>query len=263
MASRSIIVMTLLALAGCATQADIQDMHREQRSIRKQLADTRATVDEMQRDMGAIQGRVEETRYSSRQSSAQRLENIEARLAALEQGQVRAPAAAPGNVGGAPALQEGATESVTPPAVEAAPAPPRPEIAANDLAREEAREMPDDYRKGLAQVRQGEYDKALQSFRDFLRTNGDSPLAANAQYWIGECYYQRGQYSQAIVALNDLWRQHPKSDRVPPALLKIGLTFMQMNNKSDARLFFQKVVNDFPSSPEAAQAREKLRTLGA
>ncbi len=65
------------------------------------------------------------------------------------------------------------------------------------------------------------------------------------------------------MALNDLWQQHPKSDRVPPALLKIGLTFLQMNNKSDARLFFQKIVNDFPSSPEAAQAREKLRILGA
>ncbi len=85
------VLLTLLALAGCATQADIQEMHREQRSIRKQLADTRASVEEIQSDLGGIKGRVEEARYSTRQGAAQRLENIEARLTALEQGQVRAP----------------------------------------------------------------------------------------------------------------------------------------------------------------------------
>jgi TolA-binding protein len=46
-------------------------------------------------------------------------------------------------------------------------------------------------------------------------------------------------------------------------VLKIGLAFLQMGNKSEARLAFQKVLNDYPSSPEAAQAREKLQALGA
>jgi TolA-binding protein len=59
-------------------------------------------------------------------------------------------------------------------------------------------------------------------------------------------------------------RQHyPKSDRAAPSLLKIGLAFLQMGNKSEARLAFQKVVNDYPGSPEAGQAREKLKSLGA
>lgn len=254
LAPRLAALLTLLALAGCATQADLQDLHREQRSIRKQLADTRATVGEVERDLGAIHGKVEEERYSSRRGVAQRLENIEARVAALEQSQVRGPAPATDGAGASGAAAAPALPSEQ---------PPRSELATNDLAREEAREVPDDYRRGLTLVRQGEYDRATQIFQEFLRAHPDSPLAPNAQYWIGECYYQRGQYSQAIVKLNDLRQQYPKSDRVPPALLKIGLTFLQMNNKRDARLFFQKVVNDFPSSPEAAQAREKLRTLGA
>ena len=44
-------------------------------------------------------------------------------------------------------------------------------------------------------------------------------------------------------------------------MLKIGLAFQQMGNKSEAKLAFQKVLNDYPSSPEAAQAREKLQAL--
>ena len=50
-------------------------------------------------------------------------------------------------------------------------------------------------------------------------------------------------------------------DRAPAAVLKIGLAFQQMGNKSEAKLAFQKVINDYPSSPEAAQAREKLQAL--
>jgi tol-pal system protein YbgF len=140
---------------------------------------------------------------------------------------------------------------------------PGASVASTDLAREEAQQVPDQYRRALALVRQNEYDRAVQLFREFLRTNPDSPLAANAHYWIGESYFALGDYSQAILQLNDVRQQYPKSDRVPPALLKIGLAFLQMGNKSEARLAFQKVVNDYPSTPEAAQAREKLRSLGA
>jgi TolA-binding protein len=58
-------------------------------------------------------------------------------------------------------------------------------------------------------------------------------------------------------------QQHPKNERAPAAVLKIGLAFQQMGNKSEAKLAFQKVITDYPSSPEAAQAREKLQALGA
>ncbi len=143
----------------------------------------------------------------------------------------------------------------------ATPGPPRPEIAASDLAKEEAKDLPDDYKRGIALVRQGAYDKAIQSLRDFLRTNRDSPLVPNAQYWIGESYYMLADYYQAILNFNQVRQQHPKSDRAPAAVLKIGLAFQQMGNKSEAKLAFQKVLNDYPSSPEAAQAREKLQAL--
>ena len=68
-------------------------------------------------------------------------------------------------------------------------------------------------------------------------------------------------YYQAILNFNQVRQQHPKSDRAPAAVLKIGLAFLQMGNKSEAKLAFQKVLNDYPSSPEAAQAREKLQAL--
>jgi tol-pal system protein YbgF len=245
-------------IAGCATQADIQELEREQRRLRTQMADTRAGFDSMQRDVAKVRGGVDEVRYSSRGAGTvtTRLDDLEARVAALE-GHRPSPGASP--IDGT--FVEGGGVASPVPAPTATPVPARPEIAATDLSKEEAKELPDDYRRGITLVRQGAYDKAIQSLRDFLRTNRESPLAPNAQYWIGESYYMLADYYQAILNFNQVRQQHPKSDRAPAAVLKIGLAFQQMGNKSEAKLAFQKVINDYPSSPEAAQAREKLQAL--
>jgi tol-pal system protein YbgF len=249
-----------VVIAGCATQADIQELEREQKRLRTQMADTRAGVDSMQRDVAKVRGGVDEVRYSSRGAGTvtARLDDLEARVAALE-GHRPAPAVSP--VEGSSTITVDGGGATPVPVATATPAPPRPEIAASDLSKEEAKELPDDYRRGITLVRQGSYDKAIQSLRDFLRTNRESPLAPNAQYWIGESYYMLADYYQAILNFNQVRQQHPKSDRAPAAVLKIGLAFQQMGNKSEAKLAFQKVINDYPSSPEAAQAREKLQAL--
>ncbi len=258
-----LVVLLAVAIAGCATQADIQELEREQNRLRTQMADTRASMVSVQRDVAKVRGGVDEVRYSSRGAGSvtTRLDDLEARVAALE-GHRPAPAMSPIEGAASAAGESGDGGGEVPvPAATATPALPRPEIAASDLAREEAKELPDDYRRGITLVRQGAYDKAIQSLRDFLRTNRESPLAPNAQYWIGESYYMLADYYQAILNFNQVRQQHPKSDRAPAAVLKIGLAFQQMGNKSEAKLAFQKVLNDYPSSPEAAQAREKLQAL--
>jgi len=264
MIARRVAPLSLIlavVIAGCATQADVQELEREQRRLRTQMADTRASFDSMQRDVAKVRGGVDEVRYSSRGAGTvtTRLDDLEARVAALE-GHRPSPAASPidGTYG---TSGEGSGGASPVPVPTATPVPPRPEIAATDLSKEEAKELPDDYRRGITLVRQGAYDKAIQSLREFLRTNRESPLAPNAQYWIGESYYMLADYYQAILNFNQVRQQHPKSDRAPAAVLKIGLAFQQMGNKSEAKLAFQKVINDYPSSPEAAQAREKLQAL--
>jgi tol-pal system protein YbgF len=234
------LLALLLTVAGCATQADIQDVMREQRRVSGALADTRASLEAMQRDLAKLRGRIDEVRHARGRTRADddRLEALETRVAALEGGRAATPPEAP--VAGESAPAEG---------------------TADVLAREEAGEAPDEYRQGLARYREGGYDRAIQAFRGFLRTNQNSPLAANAHYWIGDSYYMLGDYYQAILNFNDVRQHFASSDRAPAAVLKIGLAFLKMGNKSEARVAFQKVIQDYPSSPEAGQAREQLRAL--
>jgi len=251
------IVLALLT-GGCATQADIQEIEREQVRMRRQLADTRVSLEAIQRDIAKVRGSVDETRYSTRTqgSVASRLDALDMRVATLENARTRVLTAEP-TASATTGAELGATPVPTP-----TPARVATEVGAGDLEREEARDVPDEYRKGLTLFRQRAYDRSIQVFRDFLRTNGESPLAPNAQYWIGESYFALGDYSQAILNFNDVRQKHPRSERAPAAILKIGLAFLQMGNKNEARLAFQKVVRDYPSSPEAAQAKEKLQALG-
>jgi len=249
--SASLLLAAGLVAAGCASQAELAAVQHDQRIMQRQLADTRAAMDSMQRQLATMHGKVQESRHADRT-------DIETRLSALEQARAGAPADA------------SASSEMAPPIVMVTPAPEqqgradpgRGAVARTEVGAPDPGETPESYRKGVALVQQREYDRAIQQFRDFLRTNPDSPYAGNAHYWIGESYYTLGDYSQAILQYNEVRQHYPKSDRAAPSLLKIGLAFLQMGNKSEARLAFQKVVNDYPGSPEAGQAREKLKSLG-
>jgi tol-pal system protein YbgF len=233
----------VVALAGCATQADIQALSEEQRRLSGRLADTRASLEAMQRDLARLRGGIDEVRHAggeTRGVTSERLEILEQRVMSLETAPTAAATPAPGAVS-----PDGAAQSV----------------ASGDATGREEGDVPEEYRQGLSLFRAGDYDRAIQAFRGFLRTNGESPLAPNAQYWIGDSYFMLGDYYQAILNFNDVRQRHPNSDRAPASVLKIGQAFSKMGNKTEAKLAFQKVVKDYPSSSEANEAREQLRAL--
>ena len=76
------------------------------------------------------------------------------------------------------------------------------------------------YYSAYSDYLKGDFDLAVQSFRDYLNNYGDSPFADNALYWIGECFYSQGKYSQAISSFDEVLAKYPQGDKIPGALLK-------------------------------------------
>jgi tol-pal system protein YbgF len=107
----------------------------------------------------------------------------------------------------------------------------------------------------------GNYDKARTEFRNFLTLYPDSEYSDNAQFWIGECYFFEKNYEKAILEYEKVAKNFPGGNKVPYALLKQGLSFLKLNDKTSAKLILQQVIKDFPNTNQARIARSKLQEI--
>ena len=90
--------VALAALAGCATRADLLEVQKDQRAVRALLADQQVAIDGLRRRVDMLRSEISEPgrgrRGASSSEAARQLNDLEARVAALEQG--RATGALPG-----------------------------------------------------------------------------------------------------------------------------------------------------------------------
>lgn len=107
-----------------------------------------------------------------------------------------------------------------------------------------------------------DFRKAVQQFNDLLAQDMNHSLSDNCQYWIGESYYGMGSYQQAIVAFEKVFT-FPKSNKFADSQLKLGLCYMRLNNNSQAREEFEKLVQDYPASSYVTIARQYLDKIKA
>lgn len=262
-----------LVMGGCATQADIQAVQREREVLRAQAADNKAAVESLRREIDQIRGEMEEIRHRLERVARERggvspqIKLLEDRLAALER-QIRMRSAeeeVPSLRGEpVPARPEEPSVAAPVPRLPAAPisppSPPVPRPEETALAREPL-EAQDEYRQGVRALQERQYEKAIQHFRAFQRKFPDSPLADDAQYWIGESYFLQRDYNRAILEFNDVLK-YRRGDKVPAALLRQAQAFLEIGDKTDARLIYQKLISDYPRSEEAREAQAQLQNLG-
>ena len=117
------------------------------------------------------------------------------------------------------------------------------------------------YAAAYQTFKNGQYDKSRTEFKNFLATYPDTEYAGNAQFWIGECYFFEKNYEQAILEYEKVSKNYPKGNKVPYALLKQGLSFLKLNDKTSAKLILQQVIKDFPNTNQARIARSKLQEI--
>lgn len=184
-------------------------------------------------------------------------------------------AAAPadsGEEGEAPAAQpapHGGEEVASAPAAavpENAPAaaPPRwPQDLSNELqspanAKGGAGKL---YRSGLDAMKSHDYSAAVERFGMIQKKYPHSDLTEPAAYFSATALNEMGKYDQAILQYNDLVMRYPKGKYSSEAMLREGQAFLHINDKIDARLTLQKLVNEQAGTPQAAEASAMLKNL--
>jgi tol-pal system protein YbgF len=119
------------------------------------------------------------------------------------------------------------------------------------------------YSNGLRDITSGKYDLARSEFQDYLQYYGDTDLASNAQFYLGEIYYKQKQYQDAVAAYDKVLTTYPKSFKLGPARLRKGMALIELGQKTAGIHELREVIKRFPGSDEDRLARTKLKELGA
>jgi TolA-binding protein len=103
---------------------------------------------------------------------------------------------------------------------------------------------------------------ATGEFQDVIRYYPQDQLAGQSQFYLGEIAYRQQNYPDALKAYNAVLEGFPGSPRAAAAQLRKGLSLLQVDQKDAGIHELRLVIQRHPQSPEAAQARTKLSSLG-
>jgi tol-pal system protein YbgF len=118
------------------------------------------------------------------------------------------------------------------------------------------------YSNGLRDITSGKYDLARSEFQDYLKYYGDTDLASNAQFYLGEIAYSQRNYDQAVSEYDRVLTNYPKSFKLAPARLKKGMALIEQGQKQAGVRELREVVKRYPGTEEERRARAKLKELG-
>jgi len=105
-------------------------------------------------------------------------------------------------------------------------------------------------------------DLAIQEFSDYIKFYPNTDLAGNCYFYLGEIQFRQGNYQQAAQSYDLVLQNFPTGSKVASAQLKKGFSLIELGKQDDGVQELRHLIQRYPRSPEALQARERLRKLG-
>jgi tol-pal system protein YbgF len=244
-----------------ALDKKLEEVEAERQPLRRNQAEVGAQLDEIQLELGRINGQLEEavvmhTRNRELISEIQQKEmesTLEMRKS-VEDLQ-RALNVMAGYVG----MEELVVSSPGRKQVDTKTAKTKFEPGKGQIAKKQAASDAQGLYDGALQLfRSGQYEAARDQFASYLQLYPKTDLADNAQFWLGECYYAEKRYRQAIAAYEKTMKEYPNSAKISSAMLKQGMAFLELGDSTAGKILLKKVVKNYPDSNQAKIAKSKL-----
>ncbi len=241
------------------------------------------TVGALQAKLGAqadAQGQRNDQISGQVQSLNDSLDELKARMQRMEktlndlQSQAQSTNAALSNL---PA-SGGTPPNAAPAAPASAPAPPSnpgPGTAATDLSPSSGGlatqpapvaggpSAPDMYRAAYSDYMSGKYNVASAEFADLIKAHPDDNLAGNGLFYTGEIARRADKPAAAIKNYDQLLERYPDNAKIPAAHLHKGEALISEKQTEAGTRELRALIQRFPNSPEAAQARARLSALSS
>ncbi|WP_339057905.1 tol-pal system protein YbgF [Candidatus Regiella endosymbiont of Tuberolachnus salignus] len=118
-----------------------------------------------------------------------------------------------------------------------------------------------DYDAALALTLKKQDDQAIIALQAFLTAYPKSSYQANANYWLGQLYYNKGKKDEAMRHYARVVKSDAKSEKSPEALFKVGKILEEKKDIGKAKGVYRKIIAEYANSTVAEQAGERLRVL--
>lgn len=243
------------ALTGCVTSRHIDELKSEHRALEQKADDTNSKVSQMEtiitesaeaakilrNDVSTSNDQIREQMYTLLENYNELLRMVQEINAAVHSKKILT-----GSVPGGTVTQDNSLTN-TKPAIENMP------ISTFDCGTA--------YDEAFILVRREEYDKAIIGFNIFLDECPNHNSTENAHYWIGECFYAQEKFVDAVSKFEFLLMNFKSSVNASRAMYKLGRCQQELGRKNEAKDVYTKLVEDYPETLEASQAKERLKDL--
>jgi len=119
------------------------------------------------------------------------------------------------------------------------------------------------YQNGERDRTSGNYDLALQEFRDYLKYYPTTELAANAQFYIAVIHFGQNDYQRALGEFDMVLERYPDSNsKREEAQFYKGLCLVKLGQRNQASDEFRDLITHYPRTERATQACNQLLAMG-
>ncbi len=112
-----------------------------------------------------------------------------------------------------------------------------------------------DYKSAFSLLKSSDFEQAEASFKQFLAEYGDTELASNAQYWLGETYYHRNMHREGAQAFLDCVRNYPDGKKAADCMLKLGMSLSALGKTQEACTTLTEVPRRYPRAADNIKAK--------
>ena len=117
------------------------------------------------------------------------------------------------------------------------------------------------YNNALRDYNGGNNDLATQEFNDYIKFYPNTDLAGNAYFYLAEVQFKAGDYQKAVANYDLVVQNFPSGNKAAAAQLKKGFALLELGKEDEGIQELKHVIQRYPRTNEATQARERLRKL--
>ena len=119
------------------------------------------------------------------------------------------------------------------------------------------------YNNALRDYNGANNDLANQEFNDYVKFYPNTDLAGNAYFYLAEIAYKTGDFQKAVTSYDLVLQNFPSGTKAAASQLRKGFALIELGKQDEGAQELKHVIQRYPKTNEALQARDKLRKMGA